>query len=161
MLLYLLLLFTIVPLVELSILIWIGNQTAWWLPILMVIGTGIAGTALARWQGWQVLRRIRADADAGRMPAEALIDGFLILIAGLLLITPGVLSDLLGILLLIPPVRAIMKRAIAVWIRKNIEVRISRATGGFGASSNGRRPSLRDEIVDARVVHTRVEDAEQ
>ena len=100
MLFYLFLLFTVVPLVELSILIWIGGQTEWWVPIVMVIVTGIAGAALARWQGWQVLQRIREDARAGRMPADALIDGFLILLAGILLVTPGVLTDLVGVALL-------------------------------------------------------------
>jgi UPF0716 protein FxsA len=161
MLLYLFLLFTIVPLVELSILIWIGGQTEWWVPILMVIGTGVAGSALARWQGWQVLQRIRADAAAGRMPADALIDAFLILIAGVLLVTPGVISDLLGVVLLIPPARAVVKRAVTAWIKRNIEVRVGHATSGFW-SQTGANPASkqRDEIIDAQVLRTHVEDAE-
>jgi UPF0716 protein FxsA len=159
MLFYLFLLFTIVPFVELSILVWIGGQTAWWVPILMVIGTGVAGAALSRWQGWHVLRRIRADAAAGRVPADALIDGFLILVAGILLVTPGVLSDLLGVALLIPPLRAIAKRAVASWAKRHIEVRVSRATSPFWSHANPNPAnSRRDEIIDARVIGTRVED---
>jgi UPF0716 protein FxsA len=150
-----------VPLIELSILIWIGGQTAWWVPILMVIATGVIGAALARWQGWQVMQRIRADAAAGRMPADALIDGFLILLAGVLLVTPGVISDSLGVLLLIPPARSLVKRAVAAWIKRNIEVRVGKATDGFwstvGTDSAHQR---RDEIIEARVVGTHVEDAE-
>jgi UPF0716 protein FxsA len=161
MLFYLFLLFTVVPLVELSILIWIGNQTEWWLPILLVIATGVIGAALARWQGWQVLQRIRADAGAGRVPADAMIDGFLILLAGILLVTPGVMSDLIGVALLIPPARAIVKRLVAAWIKRNIEFRV----GGSGAAfwpnaGDGVAPSRRDEIIDARVIGTHVEDAE-
>jgi UPF0716 protein FxsA len=159
MLFYLFLLFTVVPLVELSILVWIGGETQWWVPILMVIGTGVVGAVLARWQGWQVLRRIREDSRAGRMPADAMIDGFLLMIAGLLLITPGVLSDLIGVGLLIPPVRARVKRAVTAWIKRNIEVRVNRATAGFwSATGAGDSPSRQDEIIEARVIGTRVED---
>ena len=160
MLFYLFLLFTVVPLVELTILVWIGGQTQWWVPILMVIGTGIAGAALARWQGWQVLQRIREDARAGRMPAGAMIDGFLILLAGILLVTPGVLSDLVGIGLLIPPIRALVKRGVMAWIKRNIEVRVGRTGAGFWSDVDRATPRRSDEIIDAKVIETRVEDAE-
>jgi UPF0716 protein FxsA len=153
------LLFTLVPLVELSILIYIGQQSEWWVPILLVIVTGVVGAALARWQGWQVLQRIRADAAAGRMPADAMIDGFLVLLAGILLVTPGVLSDLLGVALLIPPVRALVKRGATKWIKRNIEVRVGRAAAGMWSGQPGGTASpRRDEIIDAKVVNTRVED---
>ena len=160
MLFYLFLLFTVVPLVELSILIWIGGQTAWWVPIVMVIGTGIAGAALARWQGWQVLQRIREEARAGRVPASALIDGFLILVAGILLVTPGVLSDLVGVALLIPPLRSIVKRGVAAWIKRNMDVHVTRASAGFWPDGDGAPQSRRDAIIDAKVIATHVEDAE-
>ena len=149
-----------VPIIELSILVWIGGQTEWWVPVLVVIGTGVVGAVLARRQGWQVLQRIRADSVAGRVPAEALIDGFLILLAGILLVTPGVLSDLVGVVLLIPPLRAGIKRAVAVWLRRSIEVRINGAPSGSRPSTGGRPFSRRDEIIDAHVIGTHVEDAE-
>jgi UPF0716 protein FxsA len=157
--LFLFLLFTIVPIVELAILVRIGQATEWYVPVLLVIATGITGAALARWQGWQVLQRIRADSAAGRMPADAMIDGFLILLAGILLVTPGVVSDLFGVALLIPPMRSVVKRAVAAWIKRNIEVRVSRATSGFWTAAGGSVKPQRDEIIDARVVNTHVEDA--
>jgi UPF0716 protein FxsA len=160
MLLYLFLLFTLVPLVELSILVWIGGQTQWWVPIVMVIGTGIAGAALARWQGWQTLQRIREESRQGRVPAGALIDGFLILIAGILLVTPGVLTDLFGVALLIPPIRALVKRGVAAWINRNVEVRIGSSSAAFWPDGNSARPSHRDEVIEARVIKTHVEDAD-
>jgi UPF0716 protein FxsA len=154
------LLFTLVPLIELSILVYIGQQSAWWVPILLVIVTGVVGAALARWQGWQVLQRIRADAAAGRMPADAMIDGFLVLLAGILLVTPGVLSDLVGVALLIPPVRALVKRGATAWIKRNIEVRVGRTAAGMWSQHSGTTAQpRRDEIIDAKVVNTRVEDA--
>jgi len=160
MLFYLFLLFTLVPLVELVILVWIGGQTEWWVPILLVIATGIIGAALARWQGWQALERIRADARAGRMPANAIIDGVLILIAGILLVTPGILTDLVGFALLIPPLRSLVKHGVAAWIRRNFEVRVSRTGAGLWHDVDGDQASRRDEIIDAKILKTHVEDAE-
>jgi len=161
MLLYLFLLFTVVPIIELAILIRIGQATVWWLPVLLVIATGIAGAALSRWQGLRVYQRIREDAAAGRMPADALVDGFLILLAGILLITPGVLTDVFGIAFLIPPIRTLIKRGVKAWIRRNVEVRVARATGMSGEFWKGVEPDApkqRDEIIEARVLGTRVED---
>lgn len=161
MLFYLFLLFTILPIVELSILVWIGSETEWWAPVLLVIATGIAGAGLARWQGWQALQRIRADARSGRVPAGALIDGFLILLAGILLVTPGVLTDIAGIALLIPPIRVLVKRAALLWLTRSVEVRVKRATAGIRAHADAARMPHRDEIIDAQVVNTRVEDADK
>jgi UPF0716 protein FxsA len=161
MLLYLFLLFTIVPLVELALLIWIGGQTAWWVPIVGVLLTGIAGAALARWQGWRALKRIQDDLHAGRIPAQAVIDGVLILVAAILLVTPGVLTDAVGLALLIPPIRAIVKRGAMAWFRRNVEVRTARFTSKFqstGIGSNG-APQRHDEIIEAKVIKSHVEDA--
>jgi UPF0716 protein FxsA len=155
MLFYLFLLFTIVPLVEVVILIQIGQATDWWVPIVLVIATGVLGAALARWQGWQAVERIRQDARAGRMPAAAIIDGVLILIAGLLLVTPGVLTDMVGVALLIPLLRSLVKRGVAAWIRRNFEIHVSRS-GTHHDAEEAHAPS-RDQVIDAKVLSTRVE----
>lgn len=160
MLFYLFLLFTLVPLAELAILIWIGGQTEWWVPIVTVIATGVAGAALARWQGWQVVSRIQKELNAGRMPADAIIDGVLILIAGLLLVTPGVLTDFVGIALLIPPWRSVVKRAAAAWIKRNFEVRVVGTDAEYGPAGNSGKRTRCDQIIDAEVIGTQVEDAE-
>jgi len=154
---YLFLLFTIIPLVEVTILIRIGQASEWWVPIALVILTGIVGAALARWQGFQVLERIRGDLRAGLMPTESLLDGFLVLLAGILLVTPGVLTDLAGCALLIPPMRALVKRAAIAWARRSIEVRV-RGAGEAYRGGPGSQPSPRDQIIDAKVINTRVED---
>jgi UPF0716 protein FxsA len=161
MFLYLLLLLTILPLVELALLIWIGGLTAWWVPIVGVLVTGIAGAALARWQGWRAVKRIQDDMNAGRVPAQAVIDGVLILIAGILLVTPGVLTDAFGFALLIPPIRAAVKRGAMAWFRRKVEVRASRFTSTFranGLGANGASPR-HDEIIEAKVIRSHVEDA--
>lgn len=160
MLVYLFLLFTVLPIVELAILIRIGQATVWWAPVLMVIATGIAGAALARWQGLRVYQRIQQDARSGRMPADALVDGFLILLAGILLITPGVLTDLFGIAFLIPPIRALVKRGVKAWIKKNVDVRVAGMDAtAWQAASQSPTGFGEDKIVEAKVIHTHVEDA--
>lgn len=159
MLFYLFLLFTVLPIVELAILIRIGEATEWWLPVALVIFTGIAGAALARWQGLRVIQRIRDDTRAGRMPGDALVDAFLVVLAGLLLIFPGVLTDFIGIALLIPPIRALVKRGVKAWMKRHVEVRVGSSATGFWTSNSSRPRVANDEIIDARVIGTRVEDA--
>lgn len=116
MLIPLLLLFVTVPFVEVYILIRLST----WLGILptfgIVIITGIVGAALAKHQGLGVWQRIQAELSYGRMPGDALFDGVLVLIGAVLLLTPGILTDMTGFLLLIPPGRFVVKRYIKRWV---------------------------------------------
>ena len=114
----LLLLFTVVPLVELFLLIEVGRVIGPWPTVAIVIGTGVIGAWLARIQGFLVLRRVQEDLQAGRPPADGLVDGLLILVAGAVLLTPGMLTDALGFVLLAPPGRR--------WIRKLVVTAFSR-----------------------------------
>ena len=158
MLLYLFLLFTVLPIIELTILVQIGGATHWWVPVLLVIFTGIVGAALARWQGIRAFQRLRDDAQARRMPADSLLDGFLVLLAGLFLIFPGVLTDFVGIALLIPPIRALVKRGVTAWMKRHIEVRVGGNAAAFWTDADTKPRVASDEIIDARVIGTRVED---
>lgn len=112
MFLRLLLLFTVVPLIELFLLVKLGTIIGIGPTVLIVITTGVLGAWLARWQGLGVLRRLTQDLNEGRLPADALIDGFLILIAGAVLLTPGLITDALGFALLVPQSRALVRRLI-------------------------------------------------
>lgn len=116
MLFRLFLLFVAVPLVELALLIWLGQRIGLWPTIGLVLLTGAAGAALARSQGGGVLRRIRAEMAVGRVPVGALQDGLLILVGAVLLLTPGVLTDLTGIALLLPATRAPIRR----WLERRL-----------------------------------------
>jgi len=110
MLFRLLLLFTLVPLIELSLLIEIGKRINVWPTIGLVIVTGIVGAALAKYEGLRTWNHIRADLNAGRLPADKLVDALLILVAGVLLVTPGIITDTIGFLLLLPPVRKLVRQ---------------------------------------------------
>jgi len=99
------LLFVGVPAIELWLLIEIGSIIGGATTILLIIVTGVAGASLARAQGLAVLARIRAETEAGRLPDRSVAEAGLILAAGLLLITPGVITDAVGLLCLVPITR--------------------------------------------------------
>jgi UPF0716 protein FxsA len=120
MFLRLLLLFIIVPLLELVLLVKLGSVIGVGPTILIVISTGALGAWLARRQGLGVLNRISDDFSAGRLPADALLEGLLILIAGALLLTPGLITDTVGFLLLVPRVRAVLRKAVTERLARRI-----------------------------------------
>lgn len=122
MFLKLILLFTIVPFIELTLLIEIGSRIGTLNTILIVIITGIIGAFMARIAGFTVLMKIQDNLREGIFPKDELFDGVLILISGALLITPGLLTDALGFFLLIPFGRLAVKR----WLKEIIQNRIDR-----------------------------------
>jgi UPF0716 protein FxsA len=108
--LVLLILFILWPFAELTLLVRLGHATGAMTAIGVVVLTGVLGAALARREGLKVWYRIRQELAAGHMPGDQLLDAVLILVAGVLLILPGLITDVIGILLLIPPVRAFVGR---------------------------------------------------
>ena len=119
MLLKLFLAFTIIPIIEIYLLIEIGSMFGALTAVTLVILTGFLGAFLARMQGLQTLYRIQESLREGRMPSGELLDALLIVIAGLVLLTPGFLTDTAGFLLLIPATR----NSINYWLRRQIELR--------------------------------------
>jgi UPF0716 protein FxsA len=110
------LLFALVPMLELYILIKVGSIIGAGPTIVLVILTAIVGAYLAKQQGMHTMYRIRQSLSQNMLPAEELVDAFLILIAGLVLLTPGFITDLLGLLILFPPTRKSFK----IWLYKKI-----------------------------------------
>lgn len=119
--LYLLLLFIGVPLLELALLIKLGTYIGVAKTLLIVVGTGVAGAALARSQGFAIMSRIQRDLEEGHLPAEELINGACVLAGGLLLLTPGILTDATGFLLLIPPSRELIKAFAKRYIQRKLD----------------------------------------
>lgn len=111
----------IIPFLELAILIEIGARIGTLNTIALVVLAGIAGASLLKFQGLQVLMQIRLQLNRGILPTEELFDGLLILIAGVLLITPGVLSDIAGICILVPQLRVHIKEFFKKWVRRKME----------------------------------------
>lgn len=117
----LLLLFTIVPIVELALLIWLGGQIGFWPTVGIIAGTALLGSYLAHREGLSAYARFRARLASGGLPGNELTDGIIILIAGALLLTPGVLTDLVGFLGLLPPTRAVIKRIVLQRVRRGMQ----------------------------------------
>jgi UPF0716 protein FxsA len=114
-------LFTVVPIVEVYILIKIGNVIGALNTVLLLIGTALLGAFLIRLEGVRTFSRMTTNLAQGVVPAEELVDGLLIFIAGVLLITPGIFTDVLALFLLIPFSRTLCKR----WLRRKFDRMVS------------------------------------
>ena len=110
--LLLVLLFIVVPIAELAILIQVGQLIGVWWTIALLIADAVLGSMLARSQGRTVWRRFNEALSAGRVPARETMDGALVLFGGALLLAPGFLTDVIGIVLLLPPTRAVVRAAL-------------------------------------------------
>lgn len=110
--------FVVVPLVELFVLIQVGQVIGVWWTIGLLILMSVAGGWLMKREGVGVYRRIREAVAAGRVPGKELADAFLILLGGALMLTPGFVTDAFGIALLLPPVRAVVRRVALVQLTR-------------------------------------------
>lgn len=127
MFLRILALFVILPIVELALLIQVGQLIGLGWTLALVIATGFLGATLARRQGLRAWLAIRSELQNGRAPGGALVDGLLILIGGIVLLTPGILTDLTGFALLVPQTRNVLKRL----FRKRFERALERGETSF------------------------------
>lgn len=138
--------FTLVPLIELALLIKVGEYVGVIPTIFLVASTGILGVSLARSQGYQVIKRIKTNLNQGNMPADDLIGGFLIFIGGTMLLTPGLLTDLTGFSLILPVTRNFYSRLIKTRLMKYLEkadINISSYTGFTGDNN-----TIKDDYID-------------
>ncbi|WP_425448395.1 FxsA family protein [Dethiothermospora halolimnae] len=115
------LLFTVTPIVELFILFQLAKITSFWQTIAIVIFTGIAGAYLAKSEGKIIITRIKEELNQGRLPGNQLLNGLCVLIGGALLLTPGIITDILGFTLVIPGVREFYKSIIKRKFKKVID----------------------------------------
>jgi UPF0716 protein FxsA len=107
--LLLLVIFIVVPILELAVLIQVGQAIGVGWTIALLIADAVLGSMLARSQGRATWRRFNAALQAGRPPAREVLDGALVILGGALLLTPGFITDILGLLLLLPPTRALFR----------------------------------------------------
>lgn len=108
----LLILFIVLPIAEIYVIIQVGAAIGPWWTILILVADSIAGALLWRWQGRAVWKRFQDALTEGRMPRREIIDGALVILGGALLMTPGFITDIFGIIVLIPPTRAVVRGTI-------------------------------------------------
>ena len=116
----LLFVFILIPVIEISLFILVGKWIGIPLTLLIIFLTGLLGAFLIKKQGMRVLREIQSDMSTGRVPAQSGVQGLCILFGGVLLLTPGLFSDLCGFLLLIPQVRRKMSDIIMNFLKRKI-----------------------------------------
>lgn len=141
--------FTIIPLLELLVLIPLGQQIGVWPTIAIVVVTAAVGAWLGKLQGIGAWNRIRSELASGQLPGDSIVDGLLILVACTLLITPGVLTDVVGIALLIPPAREPLKK----YLKGRFTKQLQNPSFTVIDVSSTRRPSRRpgasdDDVID-------------
>jgi UPF0716 protein FxsA len=139
MLIRLILLFTVIPLIELYLLIQVGRYLGSFQTIMIVLITGIIGGLLARSQGLSVQRQIRVNLQNGIIPTDSIIDGCFILIAGALLITPGMITDIFGFVLMVPSFRGSLKKRLQEILKRKFE------SGRFQYYSNSQSANWRED----------------
>lgn len=130
-------LFLLVPLIEIALFITIGGWLTLWPTLGLVLLTGIIGTALMRWQGLKVLSELQGDLGQLKNPLSPLAHGALILVAGLLLLTPGFFTDSIGFLLMVPKLR----EAVIAFVGARITVQ---RFGAGKAQTQGASPIILD-----------------
>jgi UPF0716 protein FxsA len=147
----LLALFLVVPIVELVLLVWLGGQIGFWPTAGLIALTALAGTWLAQREGLSVWQRFQARVASGGMPGRELTDGLIILVSGAFLLTPGVLTDVVGLLGLLPPTRALIRRELTRRAQRGIangSVRMF-SFGPAGAAPFGQSPAGQPPPPDA------------
>jgi UPF0716 protein FxsA len=145
MLILLLLLFILVPIAELAVLIQVGQLIGVWWTIALLLADAVLGSLLWRSQGRAVWRRFNAAVSEGRVPHREVIDGVLVIFGGALLLTPGFITDIFGVLFLLPPTRALLRRLLVR--RASIRI-LGGAVPRSGPSRNGRPHDVEGTAVD-------------
>lgn len=134
----LLAMFIAIPIIEIGLFIEIGGWIGLWPTLAIVIVTAFAGTTLLRLQGLAVLQRAQESTARNELPVQEVFDGICLLIAGILLLTPGFFTDAVGFLLFVPPFRRFAAIAIGRWLVRSGKISVS--AGGFGGGQPGSGP---------------------
>lgn len=120
MLVRLFILFAVVPVIEVYLMIKVGSLIGALPTVALLLAISLAGAWLVRHQGFEIMRRIQAELAEGRLPATELLDGAMVLVGGVLLLTPGFFTDLLGLFFLVPVTRAVIKQFARLWLQRRL-----------------------------------------
>ena len=125
--------FLVVPIVEIYLIIQVGSAIGGWETVGLLIVISVVGAWLVRFQGLAILARVQRSLAEGKLPTDPLIDGLLVLVAGALMLTPGFLTDGVGLLLLLPPSRLVVRSS----LKKRFAGRVSVGGGAYGGPFGG------------------------
>lgn len=150
--------FIVLPVVEIYLLTQVAGQIGWPLALFLVIAVSAAGAWLVRREGLGVIRRVQTSLSSARIPTNDLADGAMIFFASALMLTPGFLTDAIGLGLLLPPIRAVIRPPLIAFFKRRVDVKVGGLGGGIGGAGFGPfgttgpfegfgRP-VRDDIID-------------
>jgi len=145
--LLLLLIFIVVPLAELYVIIQVGQAIGPWWTILILLVDSIVGAMLMRSQGRAAWRRFQLATQEGRVPHREVLDGALVIFGGAFLLTPGFITDIFGLLLLLPPTRALIRGLVVRGVGRRFAIYVTGARMA-GSRAAGSRPVARDWDVE-------------
>lgn len=140
---YLFILFVVMPIAEIAVLIKVGGAIGGWTTIGIVILTAVIGTAMLRQQGMATLNKAQLRMQSGEMPAEQMLEGLLLLIGGILLLTPGFITDFFGFCTLIPISRRFLAAKLSAGVLSNMNIFVggSQVNGGDGKYGSANQSS--------------------
>ena len=144
----LLILFILVPIAELAIFMTLGERLGLPTTLAIIVLTGILGASLTKTQGVKAIANFQAALASGKMPHREIVDGLLILIAGAVLLTPGFLTDAIGFLLLVPPVRAVIRGALAEKLKSRIVSPESPLNPDFEPNPEPQARAVEGKVID-------------
>ncbi|AGB40395.1 protein affecting phage T7 exclusion by the F plasmid [Halobacteroides halobius DSM 5150] len=143
------LIFSVVPLIELALLIRIGGYFGLPATIILVAGTGIVGVSLAKQQGLAVINEVRQNLSSGKLPKDSLLDGGLILVGGVLLLTPGLITDIMGFSLIIPVTRKVIRQVVKNQIKDKVVMKsYTHRTKRDDINQSQKNKTEEDDIID-------------
>ena len=150
----LLLLFILVPILELTLFLKLGSKIGLNWTILIIVVTAILGAWLVRTQGRNALMRFQRATGEGRLPHAEVLDGLMILLAGAVLLTPGFLTDTVGFLLLLPPFRAVLRTRLALALKGRVQAMgpIPGVVGAAGVGFSSLSQPGSERVIEAEVI---------
>ena len=159
----LLMIFILVPLIELYFLLEISQFIGVFTTVMIIVFTGAAGVSIAKRQGYQVVNNIRSTLNAGKMPTDDLISALLILIGGVTLLTPGFLTDITGFLLILPGSRdliaALVKKYFVKYVKENkVEVNYGNQFRQRYYNNNTEQDDYEDDFIDVEAEEVEEDD---
>lgn len=136
---YLFIAFIVVPVIEIFLITQLASQLSWPLAIVLVIGVSMVGALLVSREGPSAIRRVREALRSGQVPTNELADGAMVFFASALMLTPGFITDFIGLALLIPPIRALLRPPVITFFKKRLEIKAQDiGVGALFTSQTGR-----------------------
>jgi UPF0716 protein FxsA len=143
----------LLPVVEIVVIVAVGNAIGGWPTFLVLVGTSLLGAWLIRREGGRAWRALEQAVRSGRMPAREIADGIVVLVGGALLLLPGFVTDVVGLVLVLPFVRPVARNLLAAVISRRLVAQAGRFGGPTVTGTPGQAPRSRaDEVVEGEII---------